>query len=144
MPTSLNASFTGAAAADPEFDHPAGASLVRAVQHDVQRQGWVTEEFDNWRDAGWSFMCSRGSARLEVVLSSTGSDNWLMQVAPATVPGLVGRAFGGKPSATPSDVFDSSKAIHRSMAEGTSYRGFRWQWDGPPTETADGEPSPSA
>jgi len=106
-------------------------------------EGWVAEEFDNWRDAGWSFRCSNGPARLEFVVSAVGENDWLVQVAPDAVPGRLGRAFGKHPSASPDAVFGLSRLVHRVLSKETQYHGFRWRWDGPPRSDSDQEPVPA-
>ena len=144
MPISLNGSFRGAAPPDAEFQHPPGVSVVRFVHESVHKQGFATEDFDNWRDVGWSFTCSRGSARLEFVITATGPNEWMVQVAPASIPGCLGRMFGGQPSASATDVFELSSHVHRTLADSGTYDTFRWQWDGPPTPSSDHEPVPRA
>jgi len=93
MPISLNATFAGDAPTDPEFEHPKGASIARLVREAVGPEGWVADELDNWRDVGWSFICSRGQAKLEFVISLMRQNDWIVQVAPLAVP-FTGKSLG--------------------------------------------------
>jgi hypothetical protein len=144
LPISLNCAFCGTAPVDPEFEHPPGLAIGKLLHGALQKQGWEAEEPDNWRDSGWYFATSGDGAQLEVVVCTSGSDEWMLQVAPASVPGALGRLFGGQPSATPADVLALSKVIHRSLAQSGPYRDFRWRWDGPPTGEGDSEPMEAA
>jgi hypothetical protein len=144
MPISLNGSFAGAAPADPEFEHPAGLPIARLLREAARTQGWEAGQPDSWRDTGWFFACGHGAARLEVVITASGQDQWMLQVAPASVPGVLGRLLGSQPSAAPLDVRALSTLIHRALADAANYRGFRWQWDGPPSPESDDEPRAQA
>jgi hypothetical protein len=140
VPVSLNVTFAGAAPKDAEFEHPEGASVARLLRDAAQQMGWAVRDLDNWRDVGWSVLCSKGVARLEVVISSAGQDQWMLQVAPETVPGLVGRALGKQPTASHTEVLDLANVVHHALSEGELYRGFRWAWDGPPNANSEQEP----
>lgn len=142
MPISLNATFAGMAMTDPEFDHPERVSIAKRLSLALPSDGWNVCGFANWRDVGWSLTCAKGEARLECAIAGYGPNMWMLQVAPASIPGLLGRLFGRQPTASPSDVYALSKAVHHALA--TSFHEFRWQWDGLPTETSATEPEEAA
>ena len=144
MPTSLNASFMGSSPKDAEYDHPEGRALARLVRQAVQQKGWVAGEPDNWRDVGWSVLCSRGSSRLECAISLVGGGKWILQVAPNAVPGFLGRALGRNPSASPAEVLELSKVVHGALQGGNAYSDFRWRWDGLPKSDSAHEPPQEA
>ena len=142
VPISLNATFAGSATPDPEFDHPEGASIAKLLSLALRSDGWTVCDFENWRDVGWSLACSKGVARLECAIAQFGPKAWMLQVAPASIPGLLGRLFGRQPTASQRDVLELSRNAHRALAE--SFHQFRWRWDGPPTETSSIEPDDPA
>lgn len=134
MPISQNVTFVGEAQSDPEFDHPAGASIARRLEAGLRNAGWLVSDIDNWRDCGWSIECSRGDVRLEVSLALIDPGKWMLQVAPWKVPGPLGRLFGKRPSAMPADVLDLAKAVHAQLVQEARYSQFSWCWDGFPEE----------
>jgi len=134
MPTSQNLRFTATVPKDAEFDHPAGASLMRRLSSELAAAGWSTDEMDNWRDCGWSVGCRRGASALEVVVSQIEDGRWMLQVSPRRVPGLISGLFGSKPSATVSDVHELALAVHRSLSTLQYLGSPQWRWDGFPNE----------
>ncbi len=144
MTKSLNATFGGVAPVDTEWPHPEGAGLVRFLQQGVRQSGWSVGEFDNWRDVGWNFVSSRDTTRLDLIVTSVGPRSWMLQVSPASAPGLLGRVFGAHPSAGPADVFELAMLVHRILSGAGPYQHFRWQWDGPPTEQSAPQPEQGA
>lgn len=142
MPISQNLRFRAAIPKDPEFEHPPGALLMRRLSTELAK-GWVTEEMDNWRDSGWSMVCRRGTAALEVVFAQVADGEWLLQISPQRVPGLIGRWLGCKPSAEPANVHKLAQAIHHALST-LQYLGEpQWRWDGSPDE-AHSTPEPGA
>ena len=137
MPISLNASFTGVAPTDVEFEHPEGAAIARLLRQAAQAKGWVAGDPDNWRDTGWSVLCSRASAKLECVIAAVGEAQWMCQVAPEVVPGLFGRALGKRPSASQAEIFELAQLVHSALSASRVYGEFRWRWDGPPNPDSD-------
>lgn len=143
MPNSLNLRFTATVPNDAEFDHPAGAALIRQLSAELAAAGMSTDEWDNWRDCGWSVDCRRGSSELEVVVSQIEEGEWMLQVCPRRLPGLIGRLFGSKPSASATEVYDLALAVHRALAA-IGYLGRpQWCWDGFPDEN-NSTPEPRA
>ena len=134
MPTSQNLRFTATVPKDAEFEHPAGAALMRRLSSELADAGWSTDEMDSWRDCGWSVGCGRRASELEVVVSQIESGEWMLQVAPRHVPGLISGLFGSKPSATVSDVHELALAVHRSLLALQYLGSPQWRWDGFPDE----------
>jgi len=140
--TSLNATFLGPVTPDAEFDHPAGLPIVSALLADLSARSWAPSEAENWRDSGWAISCRRGGSDLELVVASTGTpDEWLLQIAPARVPGLLGRALGKVPSATPARCHELASDVHAALSG--RFSRLRWRWDGFPDEAnSTATPSP--
>src|SRR4051812_21059987 len=111
MPISQNLWFTAEVPKDLEFENPEGAALMRSLSTELAAAGWQSDEMDNWRDCGWSVVCQRGPSELEVVVSQIEDGQWMLQVSPKKKPGAIGRLFGGKPSAGPSEVQELAVAV---------------------------------
>jgi len=136
MPTSLNIAFAGIAVADEEFPHPPGLSIIRTLVGELQKEAWSVSDFENWRDCGWSLECKHQEMTLLITLAQTEEQRWMVQVSPLRVPGLLGRVFGGKPSATPHDVLSLARAIHALLLRQSAFSRLRWCWDGYPDESS--------
>lgn len=134
VPTSQNLLFTATVPNDVEFDYPAGAALMRRLSAELAAAGWTTDEMDNWRDCGWSTVCRRGEGVLEVAVSQVEDREWMLQISPRTVPGLVARLFGGKPSASANEVYRLAQAVQRALSTLQYLGNPRWRWDGFPDE----------
>jgi hypothetical protein len=134
MPTSQNLRFAATVPEDAEFDHPAGAALMRRLSAELSTAGWSIDEMDNWRDCGWSVVCRRGSSVLEVVVSQIQDGQWMLQVSPQRSPGLIGRLFGSRPSASPADVHELAVAVHHALSTLQYLGSPQWRWDGFPDE----------
>ena len=107
---------------------------MRRLSAELAAAGWGTDEMDNWRDCGWSVSCRRGASELAVVVGQIDDGQWLLQVSPRRVPGLISGLFGTKPSASPSDVHELAVAVHRSISS-LEYVGIlQWRRDGFPDE----------
>ena len=76
---------------------------MRRLSAELSTAGWLTNEMNNWRDCGWSNLCSRGAGQLQIALSHIHNEEWMIQVVPHRVPGFFGGLVGGKPSATPAE-----------------------------------------
>jgi hypothetical protein len=138
---SQNATFLGPVTPDAEFDHPAGLPIVRALRADLSARGWTPGDFDDWRDCGWSISCRRDGGDLELIVASTGApDEWMLQIAPARVPGLLGRALGKVPSATAALCHALATDVHAALSG--RFSRLRWRWDGFPDE-AHSTPTPA-
>jgi hypothetical protein len=136
MPISQNARFTGPASVDREFEHPPGASIARRLSEGLANRGWVASEIDNWRDSGWSIRCGRGASTLELTVAKGAEDDeWFLQIAPAYVPGIIGRLRNKPASATPDDIHALAMDTHDTLTASGRFGGFMWQWDGPPDAT---------
>jgi hypothetical protein len=138
MPVSLNVTFLGAIAPDLHLDQPPGGSIAKLLSAALRTDGWNVDDPENWRDVGWSLACSRGTVRLECALAGFGPNAWMLQIAPAYTPRLLGRLLRRQPTASPDAVHKLAKAVHCVLSD--SFRGFRWEWDGPPSEASPVEP----
>ena len=134
MPFSQNLRFAAIDPKDDEFEHPAGAGLMRRLSAELAAAGWRTTDMENWRDCGWSVGCGKGLAELQVVLSQIQDGQWLLQVGPQRRPGVIGSLFGAKPSATAGDVHELAITVHRGLSRLGSLGSPQWRWDGFPDE----------
>ncbi len=141
MSISQNVRFSGFATPDDEFDHPAGVSIAKMLQAGLQDTRWNVTDFDNWRDCGWSLECSRDNTRLLIAFSQMEEGQWILQVAPSSNPGLLGRLFGSTVSSQPSETTELARSIHSILKTSGSFTDFMWTWDGFPEEaSSDTEP----
>ena len=90
---------------------------------------------NNWRDCGWSIGCHRGSSQLEIVLSQIQDDQWILQVSPQRVPGIISGLFGRKVSASADTVQELALDVHRSLSSVQYFDAPLWCWDGFPDDT---------
>jgi hypothetical protein len=133
MPISLNVTFSGTVADDPEHAHPPGACLARQLRTALSADGWNVSEMDNWRDCGWQLDCSEGESQLQTVLAATAeSDHWMLQIAPLRSPGFLARLLGAKPSAGPDAVYMLARSVHASLVRVQQFSSVLWCWDGFP------------
>jgi hypothetical protein len=122
---------------------PLGAALMHSLSAEVAAAGWATDPMDNWRDCGWSLVCRKTSSELEVVVTWVQRGYWLLQVRPHRMPGIVGRLFGGKVSAGPSDVHELALCLHQALSSLQLLGNPRWTWDKFPDErNSTPEPQP--
>ena len=131
MALSLNARFEGDAPADPDDPHPPGAGIARAIEESLRTQGFSVDPFDNWRDAGWVIGYRSGQDALDVALAATGPGQWMLQVAPREVPGLLGSLFRRRRPDRAQAIYDLARAVDAALAE-SGLGGAAWRWDGPP------------
>jgi hypothetical protein len=144
MPISQNLRFTATVPKGPQFEHPAGALLMRRLSPELAAAAWNPNEMDNWRDCGWSRVCRRASSELEVVVNWVDRSYWMLQVSPRRRPGLVGRLLGSKPSATPTEVHELALAVHGALSTLQYLGSPPWRWDGFPDEKhSTPEPQPA-
>lgn len=134
MPISQNVIFRGDPPEDTEYPDPPGALIARLLKTALTKSGWKVREFENWRDAGWSLPCQRGLAELEVTIGPSGDREWLLQVAPMRVPGMIGALLGRRPSANPLECLELARAVHTALLRTSIYTSPEWRWDGMPDE----------
>lgn len=133
MSTSQNCAFSARPEKDAEFEHPAGAMLARLVGRELKAAGWATSAIENWRDCGWSVDCEREEKKLEVVVAALPDDGrWMLQIAPRSVAGFVGRLFGRTSSATQTDVLALAKEVDRVLKKSGQTGYTLWCRDGFP------------
>src|SRR5262249_38015559 len=89
MGLSQNLLFVAAVPGDTEFDHPLGASLMRRLTADLPAAGWQAGEMANWRDIGWSVVCTRGHSRAQIRFAGIGEREWMLQIVPERAPGVL-------------------------------------------------------
>lgn len=141
---SQNLLFVAAVLDDIEFDHPKGASLIRRLAADLSTAGWQPSEMENWRDSGWSVVCTRRQSRVQISFAGVGEHEWMLQIAPERVPGALSRLFGVNPSATSQDVYELAFAVHHALHNAQLLESPRWAWDRLPEESLSSpEPRPT-
>ena len=139
---SQNAIFASPAPPGPRVIEPPGEFIAVKLQSDVSARGWSTGEVDNWRDAGWSFPCRRGTSALEVIVTAD-DPRWFLQIVPIYLPGFLGRILGRAPSATPADTYALANDVHAVLSS-DGFSDCLWCWDGPPDENSSSEPTPAS
>ena len=144
MPAVLNLRFTADAPEDAEFEHPAGAALMRDLSAGLSAAGWSTDEMGNWRDCGWSVVCRRDTQELEVVLSWVQRGYWLLQIRPHHEPGFLRRWLGSVPSASSDAVHKLALAVHRALLASQVLGDPRWRWDNFPDDASSAPEPPPA
>jgi len=139
---SLNATFLGIVSPDAEFDHPEGLPVLRMVGDGLRRGKWTLGALENWRDSGWSVCCRRDGGEVDVVVASTGTpEEWMVQIAPSKVPGLLGRALGRAASASADQCLEVALLVHPILAG--RFTRLRWCWDDlPGEESSTATPTP--
>ena len=142
MSTSLNVLFAGTPPPDPEFEHPRGCSIARLLHERLQQSAWDPADFDNWRDCGWSIECTRDGSLVQISIADVPDVGWLLQVAPTSMPGLVGRLRKKVVSATPQQIFDLAITVHAILSSSELFSDFQWCWEGYP-EDEDTTPIPT-
>lgn len=75
-----------------------------------------------------------------IALCETGTQNeWMLQVMPLVLPGLLGRWLGIDPSATSTECLELARHVDHALKETNTFSGFKWCWDGFPA-TGSSEP----
>lgn len=141
MPLSLNVRFEGASPPDPEAPHPPGAGIARSLEGALRARGFAVDPADNWRDAGWVLGYGQGQDALDVALAPTGPREWMLQVGPRQVPGLIASLLGRKPPDRGGAIYDLARAVGAALTE-FGFVGAAWRWDGPPRAGDSPEPPP--
>src|SRR6266852_3485433 len=110
MAISQNATFFSDLHPKTPSEHPPGESIAGLIRNGLLQRGWRATDLDNWRDCGWVFICTKNLGELQLVLAETATkSNWLLQISPTYVPGLIGSLVGKKSSASVEDIFSSAK-----------------------------------
>jgi hypothetical protein len=111
--------------------------IARLLHVGLGQRGYHVGEIENYRDSGWNLSCSMGEAKMEVALARfVDGSQWLLQIAPAYLPGIIGRLLGKKQSADPSNLFALAQDIHELLRTQGQFFAFEWYWDGYPEDDA--------
>jgi hypothetical protein len=132
MKISQNLRFSGVAPVDKEYDHPPGISIARLLESKLEKMEWETQEIDNWRDCGWFFQCKKEKANLEIALAGNDKNEWMLQIKPAYLPGIIGKLFGKVPSAGSNECYVLAKQVSKILIEESNYSNFKWCRNGFP------------
>ena len=134
MSYSQNLTFVGDEPGEPDPHAPRGERIAEFLHAAVRDAGRTVDEVDNWRDAGWSFVCTHDGAKIEVAVSSVEDSTWLLQLAPASAPGALARLMGKSASAEREHLFELAQLVHRALEGEARYSRLRWLWDGFPDD----------
>ncbi len=125
--------------------HPAGVELARKLRAEIDPHGWEPGEIELGRGSGFSIPFRRGEERIEVAVAAVEerAETWMVQIAPARLPGPIARALGRAPSATPKDVLELARAAHAVLKADARFACVRWRWGAVDDEgSATREPAP--
>jgi hypothetical protein len=142
MGLSQNARFRDTAQVAEAGEHPPGAWLAHLLQEHLPHYGWNVLESGNWRDSGWYVSIRRGLSRLSIVVAHIEECEWMVQIAPLSVPGILATLFGRKRSASAEDVFRLARDVHVLLRDTVRSQEIMWRWDGYPDESSTREPRP--
>ena len=142
MLTSQNVRFFWEAKANPDFErasqdleHPPGGFIASFLRERLLQLTWRVSDLDNWRDCGWVFFCCNDRAQLQLVLAQMAASwDWVLQICPKYVPGIIGRLFGKERSATPNDVYEIARSVHEIISMPETYDDIAWCWDSVPND----------
>jgi len=112
------------------------------LERELKKAGWVTSEIDNWRDCGWAVDCEQKERKLEVIVAALPDEGrWMLQIAPQSIVGTLGRLFGRRSSATQDDVLVLAKDVDRLLMRSGQTSDALWCRDGfPKAGTATAQP----
>lgn len=131
MAVSQNVAFAGTAPAHEDDSWAPGHGLMIELRDKLMASGWEVSEPDVWRGSGWSLTCRAGGEELSISLAAATPPEWMLQAAPAYVPGLVGKLRGKAPSASPESCYSLARAIDAALTAG-GFTSLRWCWDDDP------------
>jgi hypothetical protein len=132
MRVSQNLLFSGAAGEeDPNL--PPGESIAQKIEAGLRELPWtIVEPADLGDYSLWAIVCGRESAQIRITLAAPNHqvhDQWMLQIAPSYLPGLMGRLRHKTPSATPSDTYDLARAVHSILFAKGEFHSPKWCWD---------------
>lgn len=127
-----HASLTAAVPEDSEYTYPAGAGLARELESALRQAGFVTSEFDNWRDPGWSIDVRVSSHRLQVYFAALDERSWLLVIAPLDRVGIAGWLLGRRTPDTSGEVRLLARTVHTLLRSRSYVSDLSWQNGGPP------------
>jgi len=140
MSFSQNVRFNGVVPVDASEPHPPGRALATLIEAAVRTAGWHVLMVDDWRDCGWEIICDRGRVALDVVVAAMEPSEWMVQIAPTSLPKFVLKLRGWEPFAERSDVYELATHIDASLAR--QFGTLRWCWDDFPDDSAAPHPTP--
>jgi hypothetical protein len=135
MPKSLHLRFFCDLQPSNVTSHPAGESVANVLRKGLVQRGWSASDLDNWRDSGWVFICMKNRAALQLVLAEMATKSeWLVQISPNYIPGLVGWIFGWKSSGSPKDIYLNARDLQETVATLGQFSRVLWCWDNIPDD----------
>jgi hypothetical protein len=138
---SQNVTFIGTDALG-DANEPPGLALAERLAAQLEQTGIAVSEPDNWRDAGWSFKATVANVEEAIIVASTPSGGWFVQIAPTNSPSLLQHVFGPKEHPAMMTTHDLACRVQQALVSDGRFTGFRWRWDGPPEEGDTTEPLP--
>jgi hypothetical protein len=143
MPRSLNLKWCAALCSEDSQDLRPGRWFAAEVRRHLTACGWRVAEPEDWRDVGWCLGATRGTVAVSIFLARLApGDDWLLQLTPTQLPGLLARLRGQRRSATAAELLSIAHEVHRALAQLVRVSAMRWSWDGIPDERASPEPTP--
>ncbi len=134
MALSQNLRFNASIPADPEERNGASLQIALGLVEYLRYHEWPVAQPQDWRDCGWSLRCERHGSKVDITIAEFEPGEWVLQIAPTSSPGFIGKLFGGKVSASDGDMFDLALAVHQSLSTLADFKNPRWCWDAFPDE----------
>lgn len=128
MSMSQNVVFEGELLNDSE---PKGLEIAQILVNHLSDDKFKTSSVENWRDCGWEFKYYSLNVSLTIRIASIDLNQWLLQIIPSQIPGLISRTLGKKATAEGTDVYELSKKVHNGL-NNCGFRLFQWSWDDDP------------
>lgn len=141
MSISQNVRFRMGIDKEDSSSSPPGERLTIELSDALKNGGWQPGDYDNWRDMGWCLPVSTGSERLAIYLAITEPGEWMLQVAPAYLPGAMAKLFGRQASATSESCYELARAVNGFLSSNKAET-IGWCWDGFPEPDHPSEPQP--
>ena len=143
-PRSQNLKWSAALCPEDSQDLRPGRWFATEIRRHLAGCGWSVAEPQGWRDVGWSLVGTRAATSVSIYLAHLGpGEEWLLQLAPTLLPGLIARLRGQQRSASSAHLLEIARQVHAALAPLPRVSAMRWRWDGIPDEKGSLEPTPA-
>lgn len=145
MDPAPTAAFDASFPIDDENWHPPGCYLARILRNRLARVASSVQEFENWRDCGWSLGCEINGQRFEVFFSAINAypnpTQWMIGISPIGHPGALRRLFGAKALPYIRECRQLTQEIQRLLESDPSVSNIRWAMNSYPSKSSIRDPA---